>query len=712
MSRKSTLLIMLVILTMLLAIPSTHSYPSAYSVPIDYPDLQTAVDSVPPGSTIYVDADLVINNPVSINGKSGLTIIFRSGSTLETSASYSSREMLIIVDSRDISILNHRPIYSVAAPLGIEYITIENSIGITVRSFQPIYTGPAPPQSVFGIGIYGGSDEIWIYDTVFTDFNSEGHVVGVYSDATTDGFDLTVDGFIMTDIYSRFSSVELFLDAFTRMNGWNLIFRDLYINNLYSAAASSFGIHVFLYDRIVNSRIEVSGLTALNMYGRAYAEPINIWSFRGLWQDSVFYMEDFSIDQIDSGFWGYSTIWLNIANFQGGTLEVRDGTIRNFPRAESGAPSFGVGINLGMPFTSTYLSRDSMQVIVEDITMENGIQGVGILGGGLGTEPSNNVDVQITNITTSQMERGVVIIQGYIQNYRFGIEELIHMDRDPSVGLYVFMVDVLTDVSPSTRPENIDELRDAEDLYIAYSIAWSVEASIDGPLPTYGVTAYETVVDELNSIFNPKATLRSIYTLETEVVSSVTGYPLSGAYVEYQYPSPLLYASGHTSPQGLYSEVMDYILPPSQVDTILIEAHQFDTSASTDIPSYITTRYGDPHPFNVYSLPSWYGRVVLMLPILSLKSLGFSHDTGTTMLILSGDRGSFMEYYSRDPTYIQHQPYKTYNFKVLNYRDAGVYVVVNVILDYQGEQHPTVIYIYKPARIVYSPGPIDFRGWY
>jgi len=128
--------------------------------------------------------------------------------------------------------------------------------------------------------------------------------------------------------------------------------------------------------------------------------------------------------------------------------------------------------------------------------------------------------------------------------------------------------------------------------------------------------------------------------------------PIQGASVTYTYAG-ILKAAGVTDSSGSFRSsfihrVDSYSYRPLDVFSTLksfiaplsIDASMQGARASTGYIPYV----GDE-----ITLPSWYGRIILRLPILAVRAVGFSHDMGTTALEILGYRGGYAGHYSYTP---------------------------------------------------------------
>jgi len=666
---------------------------SVYNVPIDYPDLQTALINAPSGSTIYVDTWQTISSPIAVNGKSGIRIVFRGGG-IQTSAPYTSPTVITITSSSNIVLAGLRlDIGDVSTP-SLSLVEVIGSNRVSIMGLEADYNGISKPIWLFGVAIRGASNEISLANLDLQGLSARSLVGGVLVHfVSTKGFRMDLNGMRMVDASSQ-GSVEGVTLATPNMDGWRVTLSNIWLEGLRGYGWGVFGVHIPGYSLVINTSISIYRLHAYDIGARLWPEAINIWSISGIWRDSRIVVRDFYISGFTPGYYPYSGIWINMANFDNASITIMDGVINNLPQPVIGE-SHGIGINLGMPFLPS--SRSSVNVEISDVTIWDMNYGVRIMGSN--PVPASNVDILVANTTVYNTDVGLGLSPNNLNQYRIGVENYRYLNRT-GIGVEISMDNLLSDLHPSTQPTSLALLRGSEDLYIAYSIVWRVKVDYDGP-PTRA-TLYETVMDEWGSQGDPDMALRSVWTLSTIVKSSITDAPLPGAHVDVEYPSPTYYDGGVTGVDGRFETLMDYYWSSVEVDDIWIGVSKQLSTASTTLDQYIMSRYGDPHPMNLYTLPKWYGEVILLLDIMFIRSTGFSHDLGTTILSLDGYIGYFASAYHHSPLTLPEKPYKKHLILVERISVGRHLIVIEGYIHYLGEYWPTTIYINRLERIIYT----------
>ncbi len=356
-------------------------------------------------------------------------------------------------------------------------------------------------------------------------------------------------------------------------------------------------------------------------------------------------------------------------------------------------------------------SRASLNLLVEDSMSEGFIDGIKIIGRVAGFE--------------SVWIRGERYFHGVRDGYGLYIDALIKRPENPFGGSEEF--------AKWVKSKDAVGLMDKDDILFKYSILWNVfirAVEVKDPSQFIGVSLYETVYYEGKSTYLSGGWINSIWTLQTLVLSSILGTPLEGAVVTYTSSS--FKSSGLTDPSGRYRYMLMYRLDPtvtkepyvfrprdSMLWRLIVEG---ELEGASDREIYV------PYVGDIHTLPSWYGEIILQLWAIAIRVVGFSHDMGTTMLMIRGYFGGFAGFYSDKPDAAEggapiildpnraskdgEQPgYKFYSMRITNIQVSGSLVTIKAIVFYEDFWHPTTIYIERMSGLVWSPGPVDFRGW-
>ncbi len=318
------------------------------------------------------------------------------------------------------------------------------------------------------------------------------------------------------------------------------------------------------------------------------------------------------------------------------------------------------------------------------------------------------VFLYLENISIYNFTRGFVGRIYYSGEKNIWVENFFFNNRF-GYGLDLEVFESISDRSP-TNPESIASLNDLkveEDLYFAYSILWNfrLEYTTQGlGQPSESIVLFETVYDEFNSV-SAGFTVYSIWTLETIVYSEAFRFPLTKVQVEYDV-SPFEYSIGYTDPSGSYRYrfVYEYSESLIFIDYIYVEASLGEKVASTWYIPYIN---------DTYTMPSWFGNIVLYLDVTAFRALGFSHKTGTSILIINGYTGYLDGFYSLKPNDINLNDgngYTSYPIRVFKVIYTPAYLIIYSEILFNGYWQPYTIMVNLKTNIVYSTGPIDFRG--
>ncbi len=314
----------------------------------------------------------------------------------------------------------------------------------------------------------------------------------------------------------------------------------------------------------------------------------------------------------------------------------------------------------------------------------------------------------LENISIYNFTRGFVGRISYPGEKNIWVENFFFNNRF-GYGLDLKVFESIFDRSPDNPGliVSLSDLRGKEDLYFAYSILWNFRLEYMsqglGQL-SESIVLYETVYDEFNST-SLGFTVYSIWTLETIVYSEELRLPLNRIQVEYDV-SPFEYSLGYTDPSGSYRHrfVYEYNDSYSFIGYIYVEASSGENVASTWYIPYIN---------DTYTMPSWFGNIILYLDVVAFRALGFSHKTGTSILMINGYTGYLNGYYSLKPNNIDLKDgngYTTYPIRVFKVIYSPAYLIIYSEILFSGYWQPYTIMVNLRTNIVYSTGPIDFRG--
>lgn len=387
-----------------------------------------------------------------------------------------------------------------------------------------------------------------------------------------------------------------------------------------------------------------------------------------------------------------------------------------------------------------------------DVTSEGGDKNPNVFTWIYHGRGSNGLDMYIRNVFEEGFYEGIrVDTEDYIKTLRIFGYGYIHWERSgPGLSLNVLLANPSNPLGydPKKFIENmvrwtrsgVDELvgmlAEKDDVVFLYSILWPLNLNAPRERDGIGVSLIETVYVQGRETILRNAWINSIWTLETRVVSQYTDTPIPGAYVEYSHAG-LLEASGLTGPAGSFTSTFIHRIDSSSYNPLDV----FSVQRSFISPLRVDARVQGASAGTLYipyvgdeiTLPNWFGRIVLRLPILAVRALGFSHDMGTTYLEILGYRGGFAGFYSYTPDeqMMRHhegkdnmtekaskqwipggEGYNYYDLRILRIAYSPTYIRIEAMILYEGYWQPTVIYINTIERLVWSPGPVDFRGWY
>ena len=255
------------------------------------------------------------------------------------------------------------------------------------------------------------------------------------------------------------------------------------------------------------------------------------------------------------------------------------------------------------------------------------------------------------------------------------------------------------------------------DLEILTLPGWRLEALIEYSLlnafsisGNASIILNETVYNEIYSQAIGDYQIRSIWTLDTQVLSSLTGSPIPNIRIDYLDGYSLV-GSALTGWDGHSYITFDYIYDPDEpfIDDLYL-------AIST---SYFNGRWSYMDDFGLLiSLPSWYDYLILRIPLLAFKGAGHMYHK-PIIIALYGDTGYIYQYVSvadllNSMLYGKGKPIKIIKLKVLEVYSQGIYIAVKVLLQHYEPMEYTIqwIYINLWSRTIYSPGPYPIVAKY
>ena len=464
-----------------------------------------------------------------------------------------------------------------------------------------------------------------------------------------------------------------------------------------------------------------SGENRINI-SRGYINGKNSYkAFAGIYGREPYSDKLNIIDTIISGF--YNGIYLDVGGRISRTFFGRNIHV-DVDKLEVFGASYGFKLrNLGMTYDLSIRILNSifnhstnggiMGIFVNTSAFERKLERPPILA---------NFLFYLNNVNVSGFKYGIYLHLNMLHRKRIGIERYFYPDRG-HFAVYLKMENMVDERTlPDPLPRyDLQEIRFHEDMYIAYSIAWIIDGYYKdrlGYVPKPSITLYETVYDE-HHIHLTETIIRSIWTLETQILSSYTNSPIYGANVNY-YMKGSLISSGHTWYDGTYRSILDYYVSIGypRIDSIFDEASLGRSYASTWYISYI----GD-----TYTMPSWYGRIILYLDFLVFKAIGFSYKLGTTYLQVYGITGDMVGFYSYTPDELNKQGRQAiyselnggvqkkeglYNLPILvvGQVKGGRYILIEAKVYFNGAWQPILFMVNLNNKLIFSRGPVDFRG--
>jgi len=255
------------------------------------------------------------------------------------------------------------------------------------------------------------------------------------------------------------------------------------------------------------------------------------------------------------------------------------------------------------------------------------------------------------------------------------------------------------------------------DLEIYTLPGWRVDASIEysllnafSILGNASLLLNETVYNEIYSKANGDYYIRSVWTLDTQVLSSLTDSPVSNVRIDY-FDGNSYIGSAVTGSDGHSYITFQYIYDPNNpfIDDL-------NLAIST---SYFSGRWSYMNNFGLLiTLPSWYDYLILRIPLLAIKGVGHIYNRPMA-IALYGDSGYIYQYVSvadllNSILYGNSKPIKMIKLKILEVYSQGIYIVVKVLIQHYEPMGYTVqwIYINLKSRTIYSPGPYPIIAKY
>ena len=702
------LITMLCILSFLLlasSIPIAKGF--SVSIPQDYPNLKTALQMVPDNTVIYVNTKETLSSPIWVFGKKNITII---GGVINTSYFYNYQAIFYMINSdvriEDMIVISrsYRKVY-VFPNILTGFWSINSNLSLYNVSIDII---PAPGASFIGMGVRGSASKISIFNSgIVADWGLAMYDADYFSRRFIQGsFSVIGD-----NLSIMANSIGIFLGmAFTNNSAD--------IRNFVIRVGTAYGISIYTGIAIDPRDIPIPGhnYVSLNNGSILGSPPTTLTGITGkLSRSFTFNMDNIYI-------WG-----------------VREGIslrVGNTPFGRS-PPGWDIYLSISNSFIHSSgpaykLIEDGLysnvSLIVENTFIEPyygyGIEAFQIYfnsGGGRFIRELDNLSIYFNNVSISKYQKGLSLYLSYISRKNIWIEYLDFRNRS-GVALDVIMAGSLADLRPFSISSisSISDLRRYEDFYIAYSIIWNAYFNykfLGIGYPTESIGIYESVYDEYTINYSG-IELYSIWTLETLVLSSNLKLPVSNIYVEY-IVGLFDYGYGYTNNFGIfryrfnyYFNITAFMIKGYFVDNIYVRATTNPATADTWYVPYIN---------DTYTMPYWYGRIILYIDTLSFMAVGFSHKTGTLVLLINGYRGAVYAYYSYTPDEINlfsnNREYTLptnwftkYDIKVNEYIEGGAYLIIYTDVFFEGEWQPMTLVVNLISRIVYSSGPIDLRA--
>jgi len=751
---RLTIISLIVLASLLLSASNELVSAATLYVPTQYPTLQTAVNNANNGDTIVI-VGTITEGGVSIIGKN-ITIvgggIFDDGGSLSTL--YIDRSVVRIVN---LTITWDHMWYTSTFLSTQSYkigLYIKNSV-VAVKNLEVNmvydYDNQQSPKVTHVVAVrnelgrfYGNnvtiSSEIgfehvedqtefdYMVDCVDTD-QTLFQICKVPSKGVDSGSYITsvVDGYVNADI--GFSIVTVGWEYSVVKPVENIIL----IDNVSIKAESAIRIY---QNSFIDDVVKTLNITVSNTYidyddATPKYDPLNY----GIWG---IIDEGTSINIVNTTVVNMlSGLRLLLADREGNnTLYINNLVVNIYPEIDQFK---GISILPGFKFEKEGfsiggfgpgLSEGSFEAILENVVIhirQSGLVGVGFEYREVGDPYLNPLNIFIDGMNITGYAIGV-LFEGFILEETDITLKKVFIENRSSIGLNITLakglqkpvnpslqtiIGSISSLPPSYR---IDVLDSIEDILVAYSIIWNAYLSSPSGL---GISFLEVVVDETANYVSDKTTyINMIWTLKTRALSSVTSNGISNVHVMYGRGYQIL--DGYTDATGIFMDTFYYLYGPIQ---------NFSSSNTFIGPLEVLGNYLShsayvryvPYFNDTLTIPYWYGEVILYFPVFTGLVYGFSHDMGTTMLYIYGDGGMYVGLYSYKPgenlpnplTYRQgrFKGYNIYPLRIVEQINLGTYLRIEALVQYEGYWQPTTIYIFPAYGIVYSSGPIDFRGW-
>lgn len=759
MRRIRFLLIPLIAFILVVGLDTGVSQASLIMVPRDYPDIYTAVDRAPIGSTILVVGNQSIKDPVFITKP--LTI--RGGLYLPYSPDNPPSTYFLIASDK-------------------------------VRLFNMVIDGGGSNEKgkSIGVWVYDGRDVVisgleiilpvtGVMNVGFRNVipSNIGIMVSRGNVSIYDTFIISEMGVVISESLEFVSAIELSPKPITELprtefprkagvnNPKKVIesgsqSKSIYVKLMSNEISADVGIYVasYMYSPVVKSVIN-SFLTetTMNLVMNPYfpydviLNSIKFYSYG----DKASYWEG------GEGITFKYPAFLRILAGANTFVSVEDASFNGYVRGVDalvggrfGRAIYGGNIKISLDGVTGYTENTDFFINIQHMEGDSSftVNDVDAYGDGgeafLYVQALRNVNsfrASINDTLDSGYRDGVVILGGggkfnniWIRGYRY-----IHDYRD-GYGLMIrgIIGSPVNPLGPTTKEfsktlalakDDLKSLLNKEDILFMYSVLWKLYINpleVRDPKNFIGVTLYETVYDQsMNSILI-RSWINSIWTLRTVVLSSLTETPLQGVSIDYLYGS-LLRASGATDMNGVFEYQVIHRIDGSIYDPLdvytLSGSYISRLSVEASLGGVFAREFYIPYVGDTITLPSWYGEIVIWLRALAFRIVGFSHDMGTTSLWISGMYGGYGGFYSEKPTSIEdgapvinqdrgshggegdEMGYRFYSIRIKKIIEAGSLIILKGVVHYEGYWHPTEIYINKLSGLVWSPGPVDFRGW-
>ncbi len=723
MSRALALLIMASIMVGLSPVLASSN---VYVVPIDYPTIQSAINNVPPGSIIELNGMIFENRirvwkDVTIRG--GVLDYWRDyGFYVEGARNVVFEDMVIM--GEDIWYTGYYPptFPSTSAQVGIivfgdrdTYVRIDN---VTITTYGASKPGGAKITYLYGVAVRGFV-KVDIINSLIE--NQDIGVDALDRETTIDPTCITeidikiCDEIARNDVYRfKVNIINTYIEGDVGVAAWSLFNLDdnNELNIINSTIEGEIGVFIFsresnlkyfMHATVSNSRIH--NLDVGKKLNVKYDPGIRVATFK----PTLINVEDTLIRGFDFGY-RHTLVFIS-----------------EFPREDIATDVDIVGTSIldanqgGIVFDDGFLKEgrylaQSLDVLIQDSFIEtispSKFEAIQILYKAKTKKyvlDENGHVLRVKNTNASGYARGVSV-----DVYAFRFEALsIYAEKfffnNPSgYGLYL---NITSEGLFSFRPADIEA---------SFSLLYGVFADMRVLRYLQEITLYETVYDEVSSrILDRRIFINATWTLETIVLSSLTGQPIPFVNTMYKWDAGSV--TGATDNMGSYRYTFNYLYGPNYdydwtytfVDRIIDIVWTGQFMDSTTHPAYF---------LDSLTSPSWFRQIYFTFPLLAMTAIGFSHDMGTTYLAIFGGTGGFVGLYSYspvdNPSHLPVEAYQgvvkgfaKYDLLIKKVRVGSVYTVIEAEIFYEGYWQPTVIIINKINGLVWSPGPVDFRGW-